>query len=354
MKAVRFHGVKDVRVEEVEAPAELGRGQVLLRPIYCGICGTDLHEYLDGPHWVPEGTNAYGGAKIPQILGHEFSAEVVETGMDVTTLKAGDRVSIQPQIGPPESYFGRKGRFQFGRVGANIGLSWPWGGMADLAVVNDYNAIVLPDDVSNEQGALIEPAAVAVQAIDLARIRPGDSVLITGGGPIGALAAMAANVAGASRIIVSEPSPGRRARLEALSVATHIVDPTQDGFLDAIRSKTIEEIGVDAAIECSGNPRAFQQCIDAVRPLGTVVMAGLIHGGMNVDLFEWVLKGLNVRGSLAYSANGWPRIMEMIRSGKFPVEKLIDGKIRSDNVVKDGFQRLLDPEQSLLKILVRP
>jgi len=353
MKAVRFHGAKDVRLDDVSPPSEIGASQVLVKSLLCGICGTDLHEYLDGPHWTPKKRNPFSGAELPQILGHEFSAEVIEVGKDVTTVRPGDRVSIQPQIAPTSDYFGRRGLFHFSPLCSSVGLGWPWGGMAEFAVVNDYNAIRLPDDVTDEQGAMIEPAAVAVQAVDLGGVATGDTVLVTGGGPIGVLTAMAANAAGAAKIIISEPNPGRRAKLESLSVATQVMDPTESNFLDAIRSETLENVGVDVAIECSGNSRAFQQCLDTVRPLGTVVITGVIHGGANVDPFQWLLKGLTIRASLAYSKDMWPRIMAMIRSGKFPVEKLIDGTITADRVVEDGFLRLLDPRESLLKIMVR-
>ena len=200
---------------------------------------------------------------------------------------------------------------------------------------------------------MIEPAAVAVQAVDLGGVKTGDTVLITGGGPIGVLTAMAANAAGAAKIIVSEPSPGRRAKLTALSIATLVLDPTETSFADVIRSESIEGVGIDVAIECSGNPRAFQQCVDTVRALGTVVITGVIHGGIKADPFQWLLKGLTIRSSLAYSKDMWPRVIAMIQSGKFPVEKLIDETISADRIVDDGFKRLLDPAQSILKIMVK-
>jgi (R,R)-butanediol dehydrogenase/meso-butanediol dehydrogenase/diacetyl reductase len=353
MKAVRFYGAKDVRVDDVPAPSKVGPNQVLIKSLLCGICGTDLHEYLDGPHWTPKVRNPYSGAELPQILGHEFSAEVVEVGKEVTTVQAGDRVSIQPMIAPTTDYFGRRGLYHFSPLCSSVGLGWPWGGMAEYAVVNDYNAIPLPDDVTNEQGALIEPAAVAVQAVDLGGVRSGDTVLVTGGGPIGVLVAMAARAAGAAKIIIGEPSPGRRAKLESLGVATLIVDPSEGAFVETVRSETMENVGVDVAIECSGNSRALNQCTEATRAIGSVVITGVIHGGANVDPFQWLLKGLTVRASLAYSKDMWPRIIAMIRSGNFPVEKLIDGTISADRIVDDGFRRLLDPKESLLKILVK-
>ncbi|WP_408160985.1 alcohol dehydrogenase catalytic domain-containing protein [Caballeronia jiangsuensis] len=102
MKAVRFHGKHDLRIDDVEEPGELAPDQVLVRPTFCGICGTDLHEFDHGPTWTSVSSNPYSGATLPQILGHEFSGEVLAVGSAVTSVSKGDRVSIQPQIGPRE------------------------------------------------------------------------------------------------------------------------------------------------------------------------------------------------------------------------------------------------------------
>ena len=128
--------------------------------------------------------------------------------------------------------------------------------MGELAVVKDYTAIKLPDDVTDQQGALIEPAAVAVHAVDRSGLQPGGSILITGAGPIGALAVLAARAAGAGRILVSEPNPNRRRRIEKLGVGAIVIDPTAEPVVERVRQETAEGIGADAAVECAGNARA--------------------------------------------------------------------------------------------------
>lgn len=353
MKAVRFYASRDVRFEDVAAPGEIGPNQILMKPSLCGICGTDLHEYIDGPHWTPRPRNEFSGATLPQILGHEFAGEVLEVGRDVRRLKAGDRVSIQPQVGSPTDYFGRRGYFHFSPTSAAIGLSWPWGGMGELAVVNEMNAIRMPDEVTDQQGAMAEPAAVAVQSVDRGGVRSGDTVLVTGAGPIGALVAMAAVAAGAAKVIVSEVSPGRRDRIAALNVASNILDPTDDDFVAQVIDQTEERVGVDVAIECSGNARALQQCMQLTRAQGTVVVTGNVHGSVSLTPFEWILKGLSIHATLCYPTDMWPRIYKMMASGKFPVEKLIDKVIHGKDIVAEGFQPLLDPQSSTMKILVR-
>lgn len=353
MKAVRFHASKDVRFEDVPAPSSIGDHQVLMKPTLCGICGTDLHEYIDGPHWTPRPRNEFSGATLPQILGHEFAGEVLEVGKKVTRLRPGDRVSVQPQVGSATDYFGRRGYFHFSPTSAAIGLSWPWGGMGELAVVNELNAVKMPEDLTDAQGALVEPAAVAVQSVDRGGVKTGDTVLVTGAGPIGALVAMAAAAAGASQIIVSEVSPGRRARIAEMDIATSILNPLDEGFIDRVMDQTEERIGVDVAIECSGNARALQQCMQLTRAQGTVVVTGNVHGAVDVTPFEWILKGLNIHATLCYPTDIWPRIYRMMTSGNFPAEKLIDKVIHGRNIVTEGFEPLLNPQSSMMKVLVR-
>ena len=171
MRAVRFHGMNDIRVEDVPEPdAVLADDDVLIAPLLCGICGTDLHEYIAGPIVTSVTPNPLSGATLPQILGHEFSARVIDVGRAVRSLKAGDRVSIQPLVSSPDDYYARRGLNHLSRQLAVIGLSWPWGGMCERAVVKAANAVKVPDGLSDTQAALIEPGAVAVYAVDRGRI----------------------------------------------------------------------------------------------------------------------------------------------------------------------------------------
>ena len=138
-----------------------------------------------------------------------------------------------------------------------------------------------------------------------------------------------------------------------MSLAKHVLDPQSGDFSKLVKAGTLEGLGVDVAIECSGNARALQQCIDAVRPLGTVVVTGVVHGGATLDPFQWLLKGLNIHATLCYPTDIWPRVMAMMQSGKFLVEKLIDSTIWGEHIVESGFAPLLDPSSSMLKVLVR-
>src|SRR5438309_4616322 len=247
MRALRFHAARDLRIEDVPAPAEPGGGEVVVRVASCGICGTDLHEYVAGPIVTPTEPHPLTGARNPQILGHEFAGEVVATGADVKAVADGDRVAIMPLAYCGRCAYCRRGLQHLCATMACVGLSHAWGGMAELATVVDYQVVRLPEGVTYRQGALIEPTAVAAYGVERAGVGPGDRVLVTGAGPIGALAALCAHSAGASTVYVSEPNPARRARAEALGVAV-VLNPTAVDLPELLRDET-EGIGVDVVIE---------------------------------------------------------------------------------------------------------
>lgn len=129
MRAALYYGPRDVRVEDTQVPQRLQAGEVLISPFYSGICGTDLHEYVDGPHVIPTEPHPLTGAKIPVILGHELAGQVLECGQNVTTLQVGDRVSVVPQIYCGHCYHCLRGAYQLCDRMASTGLSDAWGAL---------------------------------------------------------------------------------------------------------------------------------------------------------------------------------------------------------------------------------
>lgn len=352
MKAVRFHGKSDIRVEDVPAPGQFGDRQLVIRPLICGICGTDLHEYMAGPIVTPATPHRYTGATLPQILGHEFSAEVMEVGKGVRHFHRGDRISIQPLVMPLDDYYSRRGLNHLSPNVGCIGLSWDWGGMGEYAVINDFNANILPDDLTDEQGALIEPACVALYGAERAKVGGGSTVLITGGGPIGALAALACRAIGASDIFVSEPNENRRKRIQALGVA-EVIDPKAVDVVAFLKERTEEGVGVDSAIECAGQELALNTCVEAVRNRGAVAQVGLHLKRASVDPALWALKDITIEATWCYTVTMWPRVISMVRSGRFPIEKIVTHRIAADRIVEDGFKALIDPAGTEMKVLVK-
>ncbi|MGO4198929.1 2,3-butanediol dehydrogenase [Rhizobium sp. YAF28] len=353
MKAVRYYSKKDIRVEDVPAPSgRLGDDMVLIDPLVCGICGTDIHEYIAGPIVTPATPHVYSGATLPQILGHEFSARVLEVGRNVTHVAPGSRVSIQPLISPRDDYYGRRGLFHLSEKMACVGLSWDWGGMGERAVVNGYNVFPVPDSVSDVQAAMIEPAAVALYGVDRGRVTSGSSVLVSGVGPIGALVLLATKAAGATTIFVSELNPNRRALAKTLVPEAIVFDPRQTDTEALFRSHTEEGVGVDVALECVGAEASLNLCAKAVRRQGTVVQVGLHVRPAAIDAMLWALKDITVEATWCYPVQIWPRIAQMIGAGIFPVEKIVTAQIAPEDVVEEGFEALIDPAASHMKILV--
>lgn len=351
MKAVRFHAQRDIRVEDVPEPGEPGPREVLIKPRLCGICGTDLHEYVAGPIVTPTDPHPLTGARNPQILGHELSADVVAVGAEVAVARPGDRVSVMPLAYCGRCYYCARGLNHICATMGCVGLSWAWGGLGELAIVEDYQVAVLPERLSYEQGALVEPAAVALYGVDRGRVQAGDTVLITGAGPIGALAVLAARAAGAGAVYVSEPNPVR-ARLAAdLGVAEEVFDPRACDVAAELRRRT-GGIGVDVAIECGGSAPALDDCIRATRKAGTVVQTGLHVRPAEIDPMVVSEHDLTIEGTWCYRVQDWPRIMTLIASGGFPVERVVTSRIGIDETVPAGFDALIDPRGGELKVLV--
>jgi (R,R)-butanediol dehydrogenase / meso-butanediol dehydrogenase / diacetyl reductase len=352
VKAVRYYGRKDIRVEAVEEPTGFAPNQLLVKPLWTGICGTDLHEYIAGPIVTPATPHVFTGATLPQILGHEFSAEVMEVGKEVAHVKKGDRISVQPLVMPMNDYYSRRGLNHLSEKMGCVGLSWEWGGMSDLAVINDYNAAKVPDSVSDEEAAMIEPAAVALYAVDRGGIQAGSTVLIAGAGPIGALTILCAHAAGAAKIFVSEPNPTRRKTIENWGICAGTFDPRSADVVALVKDQTEELVGVDVALECVGNESALNTCVEAVRRRGVVVQAGLHVGKAKTDPMLWALKDITIEATWCYPITIWPRIIGLIESGKLPVAKIIDERIRAEDAISKGFDVLTSAANNKLKILV--
>lgn len=349
MKAAVFHGARDIRVEDVAAPTQIGDRDVLLRPYWCGVCGTDLHEYAMGPIVIPTHSHPLTGAAAPQILGHEFSAEVLEVGRLVDTVRVGQRVSVMPLLSCGECYYCRRSLNHLCQSMACVGLSFQWGGLAELAVVPASHLSVLPDEVSDLQGALVEPMAVAAYGVDTAGVRPGDSVLITGAGPIGALAALYAGSIGA-RVFMSEINPTRAALARSLDVG-EVIDPSSVDVVAWVKEQT-EGVGVDAVIECSGNERALQTAISAVRSAGRISQTGLHTKAAAIDPMILSEHDVTLAGTWCYPVTDWPRIIDLIARGRLPVEKVVSAQISMADIVEKGFDTLLSPTGDQVKVLV--
>jgi (R,R)-butanediol dehydrogenase/meso-butanediol dehydrogenase/diacetyl reductase len=351
VKAVRFYNQRDIRIDEIMPPSAPMDDEVAVEVLYCGICGTDLHEYTSGPIVTPISPHPLTGATLPQTLGHEFSARVLEIGKNVKDVRVGDRVAIMPAIVCGRCISCRTGRGHLCEKFAATGLSSATGGLGEIALLKEYQVAKLPDSVSDKAGAVIEPAAVAAYGIDRVGVQGGAIVLVSGAGPIGTLSALYANAIGASQVIISEPNPERAAFARTLGLGP-VLDPYSDTFDLQIQEIT-EGRGVDVASECSGSTPGLATCLRNVRRSGKIVQTGLHTQPAKIDAMLLSERDISIVGSWCFVITDWPRIIRLVASGKYPVEKVISSIIDISDAVTKGFDVLIDPKGNQMKVLVK-
>jgi len=344
MKAARWHNRKDVRVEELEIPQPKAN-QIKIEVKYCGICGSDLHEYLGGPIFIPvDKPHPYTGEKAPLVMGHEFSGEVVEVGPEITKFKVGDRVTVEPI----HAKDGLKGKYNLDPNLNFIGLAGGGGGFSEYVVVNEDQAHKLPDNVDFEQGALTEPAAVGLYAVRQSRIQAGDTAAVFGGGPIGLLVIDALRAAGASRIFAVELSPERQAKAKELGAI--VVDPSKEDAVESIRRQTGG--GVNVSFEVTGVPVVLQQSLEAAEKGGELVVVSIWEQPATIHPNEIVIQEKTMKGVIAYR-DVFPKVLELMGKGYFSKDILVTKRIKLEDIVEEGFNALVK-EKSQVKILVSP
>ena len=280
MRALQWHGPRDVRLVEIDTP-RVGPGDVRIAVAYCGICGSDLHEYADGPHAIPvDAPHPLSRRTAPLTLGHEFCGTVVEVGAGVMTLRAGDRVAVEPEYHCHQCAYCRSGSYN---QCVSMGLAGLMGddGMADFAVVPAYKLHRLPNDVRLQQAAVMEPAAVALHALQRGELRLGNTCAVFGLGLIGLLLILLAKLQGATTIVAVDVSTQRLAAAARFG-ATHAFNARAldaPVLRDAIR-EAAGGLGVDVSFEAAGLTTTFEAAMQGVRKGGRLLMVGLMpHPG---------------------------------------------------------------------------
>ncbi len=346
MKAARWYAAKDIRVEEAKIPTP-NENQVKIEVKFTGICGSDLHEYTHGPQLIPnDKPYPLNGHQGVTTLGHEFAGVVVEIGKNVTNVKNGDRVAVEPIFRNPESPFIATGQYNLSEPLGFVGLTAN-GAFAKYVVVEDYMAHKMPDKMTFEQGAIVEPAAVAAYGIQQSGMKMGDTVLVTGAGPIGLLTVQVAVATGASQIFVSDISENRLEKAREIG-ATHTFDARDKDIAQKIKEMT--GYGVDVFIDAAGVQASFDTGISSLRNGGTAVLVALFAKKVEHDALDHALRELTIKGIIGYR-NIFPEVIALINSGRLPVEKLITNVISLDEIVEKGFEALTkDPSE--VKILV--
>ena len=255
MKAARLHGIRDIRLEQLPRPTP-GPGQNLLRVACVGICGSDVHYYLEG---------RIGNQVIsePIVLGHEFSAWVEALGSDVDAVRVGQLVAVEPAISCGTCEQCEQGHPNLCPNVRFCGCPPFDGVLAEYVLMPAENLFLLPNAVGPVVGALLEPLGVAIHAVDLAHMKPGQTVAVLGAGPIGLMIAAVARAAGASEVYMTEPLADRR-QFAREYVADAALDPGNSDVVAQILDLTGGR-GVDVAYEAAGAAETPQQCADVVR-----------------------------------------------------------------------------------------
>ncbi|MFP7492802.1 2,3-butanediol dehydrogenase [Terribacillus saccharophilus] len=344
MKALRWHNQKDVRLEEIDEPV-IKPNQVKMKVKWCGICGSDLHEYLGGPIFIPvDEPHPLTGEVAPVTMGHEFSGEVVEVGPEVKDYQIGDRVVVEPIF----ATHGHQGAYNLDKQMGFLGLAGGGGGLSEYVAVDEELLFKLPDSLSYEQGALVEPSAVALYAVRSSKVKAGDKVAVFGCGPIGLLVIEALKAAGATEIYAVELSPERQAKAEELGAI--VVDPGKvDDTVEEIRRLT--DGGVEVAFEVTGVPVVLRQAIQSTDIGGETMIVSIWEKPAEIMPNDIVIQERSVKGIIGYR-DVFPQVLSLMEKGYFSAEKLVTKKIKLDEVVEEGFESLIK-EKNQVKILVQ-
>ena len=348
MLAARWHGQRDVRIEEVPVPtAEVN--QVLVEVEWCGICGTDLEEYCDGPVNIPLEEHSLTGQKAPIILGHEIVGKVVESARDGSGPPEGTRVIPDVVLGCGDCWWCQRHQEGLCERGAVVGLHAD-GGLARYVAATAATCVQIPPSLEADVAALAEPTSVAVRAVRKVQAPIGSSLLVIGAGTIGLLIVQVARESGMSNIIATDPSPRRRKL--ALSLGADFAP--EQGEIEECLMEATAGIGPDVVIECSGVPGLAKQGIRLARRGGTTVLVGLHGKEEPFDLLDTVLGEKHIVGSAAHL---WDEdvasAVDLLSRGKVNGRPLVSTRISLEEVV-EGFGILEAPPPEVLKILVTP
>ncbi len=330
-------GVGHVQLQSVPEP-QCGPGQVKIEVAYSGICGTDLHVYHDRFPNYP-----------PVILGHEFSGIVAEIGPGVDSVRPGDRVTVLPASAVicGRCEYCRQGFYMFcpKRRGMGHGVN---GSFTRYVVVREDQVYALPEGVSLEEGALAEPFASAVQAIEeMGEFRNGDVVLISGPGPIGLLCLLLLK-SRAKVIVAGAASDSARLALAARLGADITVNVAEEDLLAVVDRQTHGR-GVDVAVECAGTAESVRNCLRAAGKLGAYIQLGIAGTELTVPFDLVLYKQLRVWGSVGYSVRTWRRVMEILRQRKLNLTPLISHKLPLSRW-REGFE-LCETKQGVKVLL---
>lgn len=339
MKAAILDGVKQFKIGDIEKPIP-DNNKVIIDIIKTGICGSDIHNWDAG---APKGL----------VMGHEFTGKVIDPGSRAD-LKIGDRVTALPISPCGHCEACETGNPQYCQKtwthAVGLSLDNP-GGLTSTIAVRPDMVIKLPDNVTDEEGAMVEPTAVGLHAVHLADIRVGDKVLVVGGGIIGLVSAMFAKLEGAEIVALSETNEARGEKSIKLNVADTWFNAKNENFLNNVFTKVPG--GFDVVIDCSGNTKAVESELMTVRPGGTIVLVGVSPKPIEFASVLAVMKELTIKGAIAYTKDEFKNCISLIANKKIDVKKFVDDIVPLTETQK-AYERLTSGNDEAVKIMIDP
>ncbi len=320
MKAAVFTGKHQMDIREMPH-IEPGAGEVLIRVRFCGVCGTDVHIY--------EGDKGSAEVNGDTILGHELSGEVVKAGEGVSRIKAGDRVAVDPNDYCGTCYYCTNGMKHLCDNMVGLGTAAD-GGFAQYLTVPERLVYKIPDSVSYEHAAMIEPISCCLHGIDLTDIRPGNTVMVVGAGNIGMIMIQLAKCAGAARIIAVDPVDVRLRRAEEYGAAITI-NPNTDDTDEVLRRNNVQCI--DRVIDCAGLTSTAEYSVKYAGKGATVMLFGLTGPDdvAGIKPFELFKKELTIKASFV-NPDVFARSILLLESGVIDVANIITDIVPLDDI----------------------
>ncbi len=336
MKAAVYEGKQRFDVREIHTPPP-GPGQVQIKIASSAICGTDVHAFM------------YDLAPAGAVLGHEFAGVISAVGEGVTGWREGDRVvggGGEFPVGnePPVRVHPR---YNYRTMGFTNTVTR---GYAEYTVLDDWAPLPIPEGVTDDVASLTEPCSVAVHAVRRSAVRLGDTVGVIGAGPIGLLVTQCALAAGAARVIVSEPAPGRAEAAKAAG-ADSVIDPFETDAVDAFVELT-GGTGPDVMFDCAGLKNTLQQSFDSVKRAGQVVLVAVPWEEMPLLPAEWMAREIDFRASWGGLPADWKTSLGLLASGKISATALMSdtGFITLDEI-QPTFEALMKPTTQLQTVI---
>lgn len=374
MRGLAYFKKGDIHfTKELPEPVIKADDELIIDVAYCGVCGTDLHEYTDGPIFMPKDgeVNSLSNESLPQAMGHEMSGYVVKVGPKVTKFKVGDRVVVEASAAcvdlhrwpnsklanAPQCDACKNGCENCCEYAGFTGLGVSGGGFAERMKAIEHHVVKLPDFLPMDVGALIEPLSVAWHGAKVAKFKEGNTALVLGSGPIGLAMILVLKAQGAKKIVVSEPASIRRELAEKLNVQTF--DPSKHGESAVEKLRSIPEggNGFDFAFDCSGVAPTFNTGIAAVHYRGTYCNVAIWGKGLDFNPMDITLQEKNLTGSIGYTVEDFKQVVHAFETKKINPEEcklLITGKQKIEEGWEKGFLELMNHKDIHIKILLTP